>query len=61
MYTRHNGQKIMITMEQHQNGGSFLRLAWDLVISALDNSVVDSYERANFFFHGIGSLVEQFF
>jgi hypothetical protein len=38
-----------------------MRLAWDPRISVLDSSTADMEARANFFFHEIGSLVEQFF
>jgi hypothetical protein len=51
----------MIRVAQRQHGGSFLRLAWDPGISVLDSSTADTEARASFFFHEIGSLVEQFF
>jgi hypothetical protein len=50
----------MIRVAQHQHGGSFMRLAWDLGISVLDSSTANTEARANFFFHEIGSLVEKF-
>jgi hypothetical protein len=61
MRTRHDGQTGMIRVAQYQHGGFFLRLAWDLGISILDSSIVDTEARASLCFHEIGSLVEQLF
>jgi hypothetical protein len=60
MHIGHDGWTIVIIVEQHEHGGSFLRLAWDPHISVLDSSTVDTEVRANFGFHEIGSLVENF-
>jgi hypothetical protein len=61
MQIGHDGQAVIIRVEQRQHGGSFLRLAWDPGISVLDSSTTDTETRVNFCFHEISSLVEQFF
>ena len=38
-----------------------MRLPWDPRISIVDSLAVDTEERASFFFHEIGSLVDNFF
>jgi hypothetical protein len=60
MQSGHDGQTTMIIVAQHQRGGSFLRIAWDLGISVGDSAVVDTEASARFCLHEIGSLAKQF-
>jgi hypothetical protein len=57
----HDDQMFMIRMAQRQHGGSFMRLAWDPVISILVSPIADTEIGSNIFFHAIGSLVEKCF
>jgi hypothetical protein len=51
-----DGQMTMIRVVQHQRGGSFMRISWDLGILVGDNAIVDTEARAIFYLHEIGSL-----
>ena len=55
MQIGHEERTVMTRVVQRQDGGPFLRLAWDLGISVLGSLAADTETRANSCFHEIGS------